>query len=260
MKVIAVLFLPCLLLAGAAVALPRGTNLLPNPGFEETGHWTAYEAGFTLDTTVKHGGGASLRLKGENEQSSCGAMQRIVLAEPSAEPLHLSGYSRAQNADVRGDYNLYADVAYADGTALWGQKVNFTPGNHDWEYGEVTIHPTKPVKSVLLHALFRQASGTVWFDDLRLELLPFKLLDVQPFGDTDNGRSRVSLRATANMPATWTLRVRQGEREFPVVTGSGETFIAVCGGLRPGDALLTLEATDVHRSDKLRWRSGVAMG
>jgi len=60
------------------------------------------------------------------------------------------------------------DIYYADGTKLYGQKVNFDGGTHDWQFREARIETTKPARSANVYIMLRGATGTAWFDDVLL--------------------------------------------------------------------------------------------
>jgi hypothetical protein len=84
-------------------------------------------------------------------------------------PLVISGWSKAVGVTgpCDGDYALYIDVAYRDGSYLYGKMASFRPGTHDWQYAAVVIDLERPVKSLALHLLFRgNHAGTVWMDDV----------------------------------------------------------------------------------------------
>jgi len=101
---------------------------------------------------------------------SRGASQEIVLNQTEPGHVRFSAWSKAKS--VRGargsDYSIYVDVTYTDDTHLWVQVAPFRVGTHDWERSEYTIVPAKPIKSLMLHCLFRYHLGTVWFDDVFL--------------------------------------------------------------------------------------------
>jgi hypothetical protein len=60
----------------------------------------------------------------------------------------------------------YLDLEYTDGTPLGGRSRPSSPALR--LAGTVTIIPSKPVRSVALHGLFRNRAGTAWFDDFAL--------------------------------------------------------------------------------------------
>ncbi len=109
-------------------------------------------------------------LRGQTIQESRGASQTVTVNQTEAKPLVVSGWSKADHVSGPNDgqYSLWVDATYQDGTPLWAQVAPFRPGTHDWERSEFVIHPAKPLKSVTVHALFRYHSGTVWFDDVFL--------------------------------------------------------------------------------------------
>ncbi len=201
--------LPLLLLAVSAAALSRNENVVPNPGFEEDASWSPVGKGFAYDATQHHSGGRSLRCENAGPDEVSGAMLAVVLDPPVNHPFRVSGWSRADHAGVMQDYNLYLDVFYEDGTPLWGQKAEFKPGTHDWQYSELVFPVAKPVKRIEVYVLFRKARGTVWFDDVVVSLAPFKFtgVSVSPglFG------TGAGLLAGTSLPAAWAVRSTQTE-------------------------------------------------
>ncbi len=190
--------------AAAAAAVPqRGENLVVNGGFEEdAASWDPFGKGFRIDRTAAHTGAASLRCDGVDMDDTHGARQVIVLGPPVRHPFRVSGWARAQDAEVGQDFDVYLDLHHDDGTPLWGQIARFRAGTHDWEYSELVFDVARPIRTIEVHVLFRRARGTVWFDDIRVELAPFEVrheqLWVAPFG----GRS-LQFTATTTLPARW---------------------------------------------------------
>ncbi len=103
-------------------------------------------------------------------KSACGVSQGVTLDQKTPIPIYAEAWSKAE--DVSGspdsDYSVYLDIAYADGTFLWGQTAPFSTGTHDWEKRSVFVIPEKPVKSLSFYTLFRNKSGKVSFRDLKL--------------------------------------------------------------------------------------------
>ena len=150
--------MPCALRTPAhaqAVSLPPLTT------------WTAYGKGFQADTTVTHGGKASLRCVNPDTGATTGALYTLTLNQTTPIPIFVSGWSKAQDVDGVSDneYSLYVDLTFTDGTSLWGQTAPFGTGTHDWQSRHLTLFPTKPLRSVNVYALFRSHAGTAWFDD-----------------------------------------------------------------------------------------------
>lgn len=155
--------------------VPAVENRLKNQGFEIPAqavptHWSAWGGGCAADGGVKHSGLRSVRLHTDSPSNPVGASQSITLNQTRVTPLIVRGWSKAENISGGGEagYCLYVDVYYTDGTKLYGQKVPFTSGTHDWQFGENRIATTRPVRTVTVYTMLRGSTGTAWFDDLFL--------------------------------------------------------------------------------------------
>jgi hypothetical protein len=165
-------------ISATVVSAPPLNNMLTNPSFETvsggtaTG-WTAFVSGYAVDNTVAHGGTQSIRCDNLSATDARGGCRVLVLNQTAASPILITGWSKASNVGGVSDnsYSIYADVAYMDGTKLYGQVARFTPGTHDWEQKQVAITPAKPIQSISLIAMFRYHTGTVWFDDFAVYTL-----------------------------------------------------------------------------------------
>lgn len=136
-------------------------------------HWEPCErGGYSIDTDEKHGGTHSARCVNATTGDAGGLRQYVELNQTTPEPLVVGGWSKALNVsgESDGNYALYVDIRYRDETSLYGQVAPFACGTHDWQFASVTIRPTKPIKSLTYHALFRNKSGNVWFDDVSLKV------------------------------------------------------------------------------------------
>jgi hypothetical protein len=176
-------WLLCLPPAWAAQPLLRvvkasapGAALLRNGGFEEVEGgkargWSAGPKGYRVAGSEGRAGSAALTCESPSGEGWFGAAQTVTLNRTSTAPLVVRGWSKAENVSGGADsgYSLYVDLAYADGTPLWGQTGNFRCGTHDWERREFVILPDKPVKTLTLHCLFRGHAGKVWFDDVSVD-------------------------------------------------------------------------------------------
>ena len=134
-----------------------------------TKNWNEYAPnGFTPDYQVRHSGRLSIACASDSTTAGSGATQTIELRQTRPAPIIISGWSRAENVSgaADGNYALYADLLYADGTWLYGQIAPFTTGTHDWEQKSVTINPQRPVSSLTLNLLLRNKTGRAWFDDV----------------------------------------------------------------------------------------------
>ena len=100
-------------------------------------------------------------------------------AEAVASRLLLGGWSNLVSGGTWGsrdgeDYSVYADVAYADGTSLWGQHAAFdTEPGRGWQYSFATIDlGGKKIASIAIYGLFRGHAGVAVFSELYLGLPP----------------------------------------------------------------------------------------
>jgi len=110
---------------------------------------------------------------GTSNSARRGASQRIVLDQTRPEPIVAAAWSRAEgvSGSADADYSLYLDLVYDDGTPVWGQVAPFQAGTHDWQEARVTFLPTRPVKELSVHLLFRNHSGKAWFREPRLTVV-----------------------------------------------------------------------------------------
>lgn len=144
--------------------------------------WNATEGTFALDEQVKRGSKASIRLHNATADLRSGVMHVIELNQSKPVPLRVSAWSKAQDVSGSADagYSLYIDLYYTDGTPEWGLIAPFSTGTHDWERREVLVIPRKPIGKVYVHLLLRNHAGTVWFDDIQMEILEgLQVLDMQ---------------------------------------------------------------------------------
>lgn len=152
-----------------------GANLLTSPGFEQSSGWKAFGKGFSADSSVSHTGKASIRCENSASDTDAGAFQSITINQKTPHAIRATAWSKADGTGKawRGDYALYLDIQYDDGSWVWGQQFNFDSGTHDWQRGEVLFQPERPIKVVNVYVLFRKCAGTAWFDDCALEqILP----------------------------------------------------------------------------------------
>lgn len=168
----------------------RSEELLQSPGFELVSGtsavgWAPFEQGYSVTgETVRTGTRAIMCRNGAYEDRR-GATATITLNQAAPRPILITGWSKAESVGGfrNNDYSVYVDLVHTDGTPLWGQTAPFSVGTHDWQRRQVLVFPTKPIKRLLVHALFRHHTGTVWFDDFSVrELAPEATFDGQPIG------------------------------------------------------------------------------
>ncbi|MBI5686323.1 MAG: hypothetical protein HZC54_14715 [Verrucomicrobia bacterium] len=154
--------------------VPASANRLKNAGFESGAGaalegWGRWMGGYTADANIARSGRYSLRLQTDATTAHVGAHQGVALNQKAVAPLVVRGWCKTEK--VGGDRSgccLYVDIYYADGTKLYGQKLLFDYGTHDWQFREMRIPTTKPARSVSVYTMLRGATGTAWFDDLML--------------------------------------------------------------------------------------------
>lgn len=243
---------------------PRGRNLLAEPGFEASDGWTLLGTGARIDSSVAHSGRSSLCCSNRDIERTSGAARTILLDPPVRHPFRISGWSKAQGAEVAQDYNVYLDLEYADGTPLWGQIARFQPGTHDWQRTELVFDVAKPVRKISVFVFLRKAKGTVWFDDLRVELLPleFRSLSVSP---EVYGPGTVGVFGTVNMAANWHVQLTSGSRLLAQASSrdAGDPIRfdwTAPTDAKPGDYVLQVRATDAIRGETVAAKRAFRLG
>lgn len=156
---------------GISLTENSGANLLQNPSFQ-TGtsvpisNWAAYGLGYGLDQTSQ-----VIKMSSTSSTEQRRAIQTVAFNRITG-PITIWGRSKASSVSgsKNSDYSLYCDVKYTDGTYLYGQTANFNTGTHDWEDAYYTFTPNtlKSVESITVTCLFRNKTGTVWFEDIRM--------------------------------------------------------------------------------------------
>lgn len=149
-------------------------NLLADPGFQQAEtSWKRFGGGFSWDGKTGRSDTFSIECKNSAGDTTSGAFQTIVLNQKSPRCIRASCWSKAEGVchAARGNYALYLDIQYDDGSWVWGQLFDFAPGTHDWQFGEVVFEPERPIKLVNFYVILRQCAGRCWFDDCRLEEL-----------------------------------------------------------------------------------------
>lgn len=211
--------------------------------------WNAVEGTFTWDGQVKRSSAQSIRLHNPTADLRSGVMHVVELNQAKPVPFRVTAWSKAQDVSGSADsgYSLYLDLYYTDGSPEWGLISPFSTGTHDWERREVLVIPHKPVGKVYVHLLLRNHSGTVWFDDIQMEVLEgLQVLDMQTtrqpavragkaavtWGDGDDLQvqfdsaglvvgvlSRSKPLPKSNLPGGWFLRDMRSSDELMPFTG-----------------------------------------
>jgi hypothetical protein len=141
-----------------------GENLLQPDG------WRPYEQGFQKE------GDVWVCDNGADAKARRGLSQHVVLNQKEPAPIIAIASSKAEavQGNTEGNYAVYLDLQYQDGTPLYGQQAAFAAGSHDWQERRVLVIPEKPVRSLSMYLLFRNGRGKVYFKEPRLFVIPAK--------------------------------------------------------------------------------------
>lgn len=155
-----------------------GKLLLKNGNFEDVENgrfsdWNQYEEGYTIAPSAGRNGSNALYCESPDVNHKYGGSQVMILNQTEPYPIRVVCWSKSENVDgsSNADYSIYLDMECVDGTPIWGQLRAFPTGTNDWNKWQYVIYPTRPVKSISAHCLFRNRKGKVWFDDVRVEEL-----------------------------------------------------------------------------------------
>ncbi|MBQ9772944.1 MAG: DUF4091 domain-containing protein [Lentisphaeria bacterium] len=94
--------------------------------------------------------------------------QEIIFRNPDKSPVVFRGESCSENAGYGGDYCIYADIHYTDGSIRYAVKAKWRPGTHSREEAVMCYYPEKPVKKIVLTVLLRNSTGTAFFRNISL--------------------------------------------------------------------------------------------
>jgi len=113
---------------------------------------------------------------GGDYSARLGLSQHVWLHQQQPDPILAIAASKAEGVEgpVEGNYAVYLDIQYQDGTPLYGQQAAFAAGSHDWQERRVLVIPEKPVRSLSMYLLFRNCRGKVYFKEPRLFVIPAK--------------------------------------------------------------------------------------
>ena len=93
----------------------------------------------------------------------------VTLDQKTPRPFLISGESQFSGPKhgASGDYSLYVDAMYSDGTPEWGIRADFEGkeklNGGEWESRSATFHPRKPIRRLTFYCLFRNREGAVSF-------------------------------------------------------------------------------------------------
>ena len=120
-----------------------------------------------------------------------GLWKTLTYDSPDKTPVVFGGWSRAEDVKA-GDYCVYLDVDYVDGSHDWGVKASWRQGTHEWEKIQSVFFPKKPVSKILAYVLLRHGAGKADFRDVFLERREGQgerfgdtRMSLKPFADAD---------------------------------------------------------------------------
>ena len=141
-------------------------NLIENAGFEEeTKGWSGISGRLpvTIDSTVVHGGGKSLRIQTDQPGSLSVASNKVELV--AGARYLLSGWLKME------------EISSSSGGAIirvHGGESHFSgqyyQGTQDWTKIERVFTSSKSCQ-VSVSLGFRNTTGTAWFDDISLRMI-----------------------------------------------------------------------------------------
>jgi len=159
-------------------ALPLQTNLFKDPGFEGTGDDWEYSMPpyegleISRDTTIVHGGHASVRMDGGVDgpiQVRTGVCQAIANRGLAGKRLRLSGWVKTDSLQGNAYIMLYCTTP--DGDAFDVSPAQYGM-NTDWTKTQTEFDVPPGTLMVWGWFLFNcPASGRVYYDDVSLEIL-----------------------------------------------------------------------------------------
>ncbi|MCK4824003.1 fibronectin type III domain-containing protein [bacterium] len=139
--------------------VPPGQESNLNPGL-----WTSQEV---------HSGAFSLMVNNKTGSRVGWKGEQVRFAEPYPRTLTFGGWSKALDVDPDNwIYGLIFKICFADGRYTWfyPDAIQFDPGTHDWQLRQVTKTWDRAVVAVKPYAVLYDGTGTVWFDDIFVQV------------------------------------------------------------------------------------------
>lgn len=282
------------------VDLSSEAQLLQNPSFDQgetvpekdgkgvqLAEWDFWQEGYVIVPGAGRDGTRAIQCSITDKELQYGAGQRVELNQQEPHPVVASAWSRAQDVSGSPDtgYSIYLDFIFQDGTTWWAQTSNFSTGTHDWEERQFIVVPKKPIRSVYVYCIFRNHTGTVYFDDvniieLRGETYMFEGVPVRPqpvrapvekvwipYMQTRNGLQMALERKRARVCGVWVNQEKvglNGPGFFARDTAARSDFVApwnwdfdqrdstliIKGDIEPLDLRIT--ATLTPRDDRIQ--------
>ena len=219
---------------GIAFSLVIGSvapaNELADPELEQAvadrlGAWASYGRGYVLDATEVQSGRLAVRCESKGPEDGMGIAQVIRYDRPDKRPIIVGGWSKAEGVGGGGDYCLYLDIIYDDGTPWWGQTAAWTRGSHGWQYTAEVFQPEKPVREIQAFVFLRRTKGRAWFDNVFIHRGGLHATQVRVLSDFPRHPEGLRIRARLTEKADWrTALVDSGGRETESSQGRSDTI------------------------------------
>ena len=153
---------------------------------------------------------------------------------PDRRPIIIGGWSKADNVGSAGNYCIYLDIFFEDGTPWWGKQCSWNRGTHPWQYNGAVFSPPKPVKEIQVFVFLRHTTGTAWFDDIFLARGGMHVTGLHISDDWPHTARGLYVRAHLTEASSWRLHVlAPDETVLATQTGTGNNI----------DTMLRLEGT-----------------
>jgi hypothetical protein len=156
---------------------PPSHNLLMNGSFEEgydnptwwdKGGWTIPYSNYTLDSTIAHWGIKSIKISSNTANDAY--WSQVVQVQPNSQ-YRLSGWIKTENVSNTNEINNHG--AHLSTLGLWTNSTGFW-GTNNWSYVSYLINTGSYNEITVVGRIGTYsgtATGTAWFDDMKLELL-----------------------------------------------------------------------------------------
>jgi len=152
-----------------ADAAPWSIPPVTEPLRPTTEVWQPYIGGFELAGGARSGD-YCIACANADATDQRGAVQALNFEDDPPAALTLTGWSRCEDVSGPrdGHYSIWVDATCVDGTVYNGHNAPFEVGTHGWQQATLRLEPPAPLRTARVFLLFRNHSGHVWFDDIRL--------------------------------------------------------------------------------------------
>ena len=119
---------------------------------------------------------------------------------PDRRPVWFGGESRCEGVGEGGEYSIFLDIYFTDGSHAWALQAMFPRGSHDWIRREVLYAPPKPISRIHLYRMLRKTSGKAEFRGVFLkresppegQVLSERRFSMRPYRNADRVERKVA--------------------------------------------------------------------